>query len=373
MEKIQMVDLHRQYLKIKAEIDAAVQDVIDSSEFIKGKKVKEFETNLATYLNVSDVIACANGTDALQLALMALGLQPGDEIITTPFTFVSTVEVIVLLGLKPVFVDIEEDTFNINPTKIESAITKKTKAIIPVHLFGMPCNINKIIETARKNKLLIIEDAAQSLGSDYIMPDGKSKKTGTIGNIGCTSFFPSKTLGCFGDGGAIFTDNKEIAEKTRVLANHGMKTRYYYDEIGINSRLDTIQAAILNIKLKYLDSYIKARRNVAAHYEKKLKEISAIKLPLITKEHVFHQFSLLVNNGSRDDLKKYLESKDIPCMIYYPIPLHLQKAYLRFGYCRGDFPVSEQLSNRVLSLPMHTELDVDQLEYICDSISEYYK
>jgi UDP-2-acetamido-2-deoxy-ribo-hexuluronate aminotransferase len=373
MDKIQMVDLHRQYLKIKAEVDTAIHDVINSSEFIKGKKVHAFENNLAAYLGISHVISCANGTDALQLALMSLGLQPGDEVITAPFTFVSTAEVIALLGLKPVFVDVEEDTFNIDPSKIVSAITSKTRAIIPVHLFGLPCHMNKIIETAVKYNLFVIEDAAQSLGSNYTMPGGKTMKTGTIGIIGCTSFFPSKTLGCFGDGGAIFTNNRGIAEKTRVLANHGMKTRYYYEEIGMNSRLDTIQAAILDIKLKYLESYIQARRDVASFYANKLKDIAAIQLPFFTKEHVFHQYTLLVRNGSRDDLKKYLESRDIPCMIYYPIPLHLQKAYQRFGYNQGDFPVSENSSRCVLSLPMHTELNVDQLEYICNSISEYFK
>jgi UDP-2-acetamido-2-deoxy-ribo-hexuluronate aminotransferase len=373
MERIQMVDLHRQYLNIKNEIDTAIQDVINSSEFIKGKKVNEFENNLAAFLGISNVIACANGTDALQLALMSLGLQPGDEVITTPFTFVSTVEVIVLMGLKPVFVDVEEDTFNIDPSKIDSAVTSKTRAIIPVHLFGLSCNMNKIIETAGKYNISVIEDAAQSLGSNYTYPDGKILKTGTIGTIGCTSFFPSKTLGCFGDGGAIFTNNNEIAGKIRVLANHGMKLRYHYDEIGINSRLDTIQAAVLDIKLKYLESYIAARRDAANSYSTKLKDVKELKLPLSSKEHVFHQFTMLVKNSSRDDLKKYLESRDIPCMIYYPIPLHLQKAYQQFGYKQGDFPVSEQLSKCVLSLPMHTELEVDQLEYICSSISEFFR
>jgi UDP-2-acetamido-2-deoxy-ribo-hexuluronate aminotransferase len=303
---------------------------------------------------------------------MSKGLHAGNEIITTPYTFISTVEVIVLLGLKPVFVDVEEDSYNIDVSKIASVITSKTKAIIPVHLFGRPCDMNKMADIAQLYHLLVIEDAAQSLGSDCIAGQGKRKKTGTIGDIGCTSFFPSKTLGCFGDGGAVITDHDETADKIRILANHGMKTRYCYDDIGINSRLDTLQAAILDIKLRYLDKYIKARRDAAFFYENKLKEIASIKLPEITDEHVFHQYTLTVKNGSRDDLKKYLESRDIPCMIYYPIPLHLQKAYQMLGYHQGDFPVSEQLSKSVLSLPMHTELEVDQLEYICSSISEYF-
>jgi UDP-2-acetamido-2-deoxy-ribo-hexuluronate aminotransferase len=373
MEKIQMVDLHRQYLKIKAEIDTAILDVINSSEFVKGRKIKEFENNLAKYLNVQHVISCANGTDALQLALMSLGLKPGDEIITVPYTFVSTVEVIALLGLKPVFVDVENETFNIDPSKIESVVTARTKAILPVHLFGLPCDLNKIIESVNRHNLFVIEDAAQSMGASYSINNVGMKTTGTIGDIGCTSFFPTKNLGCFGDGGAIFTQSSQLAEKLRALANHGMNKRYYYDEIGVNSRLDTLQATVLDVKLKYLDNYINARRKAANYYHNRLKNIVQIKLPVITDEHVFHQYTIVVKEGSRDDLKQFLEGKGIPCMIYFPLPLHLQKAYLYLGYKVNDFPVSEYLSAHVLSLPMHTELDDDQLEYICNSISDFFR
>lgn len=372
MKKIQMVDLYRQYLKIKPEVDASVQKVIDSSEFIKGTKVREFENNLSNYLNVKNVINCGNGTDALQIALMASGLKPGDEVITTPFTFVSTVEVIALLGLVPVFSDVEESSFNIDPAKIEKAISPKTKAIIPVHLFGRPADMQRILAISKKYNLFIIEDAAQSTGANYLFSDGTKVKTGTIGNIGCTSFFPSKNLGCFGDGGAIFTNDNEIGEKLRIIANHGMKNRYHYDEIGVNSRLDTVQAAILNVKLKYLDNYNKLRRNAAKFYNNKLKEISQIVTPSLDEESVFHQYTILIKDNSRDNLKNYLESKKIPSAVYYPLPLHLQKAYQILGYKKGDFPVAEYLSSHVLSLPMHTELDVDQLNYICDCISEFY-
>jgi len=367
-----MVDLYRQYLKIKPEIDTSIQKVIESSEFIKGTKVREFENNLSNYLNVKHIITCGNGTDALQIALMASGLKPGDEVITTPFTFVSTVEVIALLELVPVFSDIEESSFNIDPAKIEKAITSKTRAIIPVHLFGRPADMERILDISKKYNLSVIEDAAQSIGANYLFSDGTKVKTGTIGNIGCTSFFPSKNLGCFGDGGAMFTNNDDLNEKLRILANHGMKTRYHYDEIGVNSRLDTIQAAILDVKLKYLDNYNNLRSIAAKFYNDRLKGISNIITPSAKEESVFHQYTISLKDDSRDNLKNYLESKEIPSSVYYPLPLHLQKAYQYLGYKKGDFPVAEYLSSHVLSLPMHTELDVDQLNYICDCISEFY-
>ena len=372
-EKIQMVDLRNQYLKIKPEIDSAIQQVIDSGEFVKGSVVKEFERNLATYLNVKHVIACANGTDALQLALMALNLKPGDEIITTPFTFIATAETIALLGFKVVFVDVDPDTFNIDCTQIRSRISPRTKVIMPVHLFGQSANMDEIMGIAKENNLHVVEDAAQSIGSFFEHSNGKRSKTGTIGNIGCTSFFPSKNLGCFGDGGALFTNNDVLADKIRTIANHGMKVRYYHDMIGINSRLDTIQAAILNVKLKSLDTYIASRKAAAKYYSEKLSVCKGVKVPKLVYDHVFHQYTLLIENGKRNDLKKYLESKSIPSMIYYPVPIHLQKAFSNLEYKVGDFPVSEYLSNYVLSLPMHTELDNETLDYICNSIIEFFE
>ncbi|MBN2520036.1 MAG: DegT/DnrJ/EryC1/StrS family aminotransferase [Bacteroidales bacterium] len=375
MKEIKMVDLYGQYLKIKKEIDQAIQNVIDSTAFVKGPQVKRFEDELAKYLNVKNVIACANGTDALQIALMALELKPGDEVITSTFTFIATVEVIALLGLTPVLVDVNPDTFLIDTNEIKKAITKRTRAIIPVHLFGQNANMEGIINIAGKHNLYIVEDAAQSIGSDFYFSNGHKQKSGTIGDIGCTSFFPSKNLGCYGDGGAIYTNNEKLAQELRLIANHGMKVQYHYDRIGVNSRLDGIQAAILSEKLKYLDQYYEARQKVAGFYDEQLGKIPGIEIPKRTSNssHVFHQYTVQVENDQRDKLKDYLQSKSIPSMIYYPIPLHKQKAFQKFGALNLKLPVSEELVKKVLSLPMHTELDEEQLFYITSSIKEYFK
>lgn len=375
MKEIKMVDLYGQYLKIKKEIDQAIQNVIDSTAFVKGPQVKRFEDELAKYLNVKNVIACANGTDALQIALMALELKPGDEVITSTFTFIATVEVIALLGLTPVLVDVNPDTFLIDTNEIKKAITKRTRAIIPVHLFGQNANMEEIINIAGKHNLYIVEDAAQSIGSDFYFSNGHKQKSGTIGDIGCTSFFPSKNLGCYGDGGAIYTNNEKLAQELRLIANHGMKVQYHYDRIGVNSRLDGIQAAILSEKLKYLDQYCEARQKVAGFYDEQLGKIPGIKIPKRTSNssHVFHQYTVQVENDQRDKLKDYLQSKSIPSMIYYPIPLHKQKAFQKFEALNLKLPVSEELVKKVLSLPMHTELDEEQLFYITSSIKEYFK
>ncbi len=373
MNEIKMVDLKGQYLKIKDEIDNAITDVINSTAFINGPEVNEFQQELESYLNIKHVIPCANGTDALQVSMMALGLKPGDEVITSDFTFIATVEVIALLGLTPVLVDVCPDTFNIDPEAIERAITSKTKAIVPVHIFGQSVDMEKIIKIAQKHNLYIIEDAAQSLGTKYTFSDTTTKKAGTIGDIGCTSFFPSKNLGCYGDGGAVFTNNDELAEKLRSIVNHGMKIRYYHDRIGVNSRLDSIQAAILRIKLKHLDEYNKARQKAAEHYDKAFKNHSKLCIPYRNENstHIFHQYTLLTKNIVRNELQKHLQSKQIPAMIYYPVPLHLQKAYKDERYKQGDFPVTEQLCESVISLPMHTELSEEQLEYITKNILNF--
>lgn len=371
-EKIQMVDLKTQYLNIKGEVDQSIFSVINNSSFIKGEEVKNFESNLSKFLNVKHCIGCANGTDALQIALMACCFEPGDEIITTPFTFIATAEVIALLGLKTVLVDVEPDTFLIDATKIEKVITNKTKAIIPVHIFGQLANMDDIMDIAQKYNLKVIEDAAQSIGGIYSFKSQIKAHSGCIGDIGCTSFFPSKNLGCFGDGGALFTNNDELAEKIRIIANHGMKIRYYHDVIGINSRLDTIQAAVLNVKLQYLNNYISARKQAAYFYNAKFKSIKQIKTPYILRDHVFHQYTIVIEDGSRNSLKDYLETKSIPSMIYYPVPLHFQKAFENLGYKKGEFPITEALCDQVLSLPMHTELTEEQLTFITQSIIEFY-
>jgi UDP-2-acetamido-2-deoxy-ribo-hexuluronate aminotransferase len=375
MKKIQMVDLQSQYLAIKTEIDNAVQNVVDSCAFINGPAVKSFQEDLEKYLNVKNVIPCANGTDALQVSMMALGLQPGDEVITTSFTFIATAEVIALLKLTPVLVDVNPDTFNIDPEAIEKAITPKTKAIVPVHLFGQCAPMEEIMEIARQHKLHVIEDACQSIGADYYFSDGSSKKSGAISEIGCTSFFPSKNLGCYGDGGAIFTNDDDLAKMIRVVVNHGMTVRYYHDYIGVNSRLDSIQAAILKVKLKYLDEYAKKRRAAADFYDKAFSGNPKIKIPARYKKsnHVFHQYTLVTKDVDRKGLLDHMASKDIPVMVYYPVPLHLQKAYLDPRYKPGDFPVTEALSNSVISLPMHTELDQEQLTFITESLLEFLK
>lgn len=374
MNEIKMVDLHGQYLKIKTEVNEAIQRVIDSTVFIKGNDVHQFQEELSTYMGVHHTIACGNGTDALQLAMMALGLQPGDEVITTPFTFISTIEVIKLLGLKPVLVDVEEQTFNIDPNLLENAVTDRTRAIVPVHLFGQCAYMEKIMELATSRGVFVIEDNAQAIGTDYIYPDGSTKKAGTIGHIGTTSFFPSKNLGAFGDGGALFTNDNSLGQLLRALMNHGMKQRYYYDYVGVNSRLDSMQAAILRIKLRHLDHYTLARQQVAAYYDHALSDLTDIQVPVRSPftTHIFHQYTLRLPAGSRDDLKAWLQKKQIPSMIYYPVPLHLQHAYRDLGYKPGDLPVSEKLSGNVLSLPMHTELDEEQLDYISEQIHAFF-
>ena len=373
MKKIQMVDLRSQYLNMKEEIDLAVHEVIDSCAFINGPAVQGFQKDLEKYLGVKHVIPCANGTDALQVAMMALGLEPGDEVITTSFTFIATAEVIALLRLTPVLVDVDPDTFNIDPKAIEKAITPKTKAIVPVHLFGQTAPMEEIMAIAEKHKLFVIEDNCQAIGADYIFSDGSMKKAGTIGQIGCTSFFPSKNLGCYGDGGAIFTNDDKLASQLRVVVNHGMVVRYYHDYVGVNSRLDSIQAAVLKVKLQYLDQYAAKRRAAADFYDKAFAGNPKLKTPsrYSRSNHVFHQYTLVTKDIDRAALIAYLNSKDIPAMIYYPVPLHLQKAYIDPRYKPGDFPVTEHLSNTVVSLPMHTELDEEQLKHITSAVLEF--
>ena len=373
MRKIQMVDLKAQYEQIKPEVDHAIQEVIDSTAFINGPAVKKFQEDLEAYLGIRHVIPCANGTDALQCSMMALGLQPGDEVITASFTFIATAEVIALLKLTPVLVDCFPDTFNIDPAAIERAITPKTKAIVPVHLFGQCANMEAIMDIARKHKLYVIEDNCQAIGADYIFRDGKRQKAGTIGDIGCTSFFPSKNLGCYGDGGAIFTNNDALAASLRSIVNHGMVIRYYHDVVGVNSRLDSIQAAILGVKLKRLDEYARRRNEAAAYYDRAFANNPKIKTPARSpfSTHVFHQYTLVLKGVDRKGLQDYLTSREVPAMIYYPVPLHLQKAYLDPRYKEGDFPVTEALSLTVLSLPMHTELSAEQLALITSSVLEF--
>ena len=368
-----MVDLRNQYLKIKDEIDAGIQEVVDSCAFVNGPAVHNFQADLEAYLGVKHVIPCANGTDALQVAMMALGLKPGDEVITTSFTFIATAEVIALLGLTPVLVDVEPDTFNIDPLAVEKAITSKTKAIVPVHLFGQCADMEALQKIADKHSLFIIEDTCQAIGADYIFNDGSRKKAGSIGEIGCTSFFPSKNLGCYGDGGAIFTNDDKLAEEMRSVVNHGMKVRYYHDIIGVNSRLDSIQAAILKVKLQHLDEYADERNRAADYYDNAFKDYPQLKTPerWAKTTHVFHQYTLLTEGIDREALQQHLMSKDVPAMIYYPVPLHMQKAYLDPRYKEGDFPVTEMLSEKVISLPMNTELDEEQLKHITSSVIEF--
>ncbi len=373
MKKLQMVDLRSQYLDIKTEIDHGIQEVVDSCAFINGPAVQAFQKNMEQYLGVKHVIPCANGTDALQVSMMALNLLPGDEVITTSFTFIATAEVIALLKLTPVLVDVDPGTFNINPAAIERAITPKTKAIVPVHLFGQTAPMEEIMEIAAKYNLYVIEDNCQAIGADYVFADGKKKKAGTIGHIGCTSFFPSKNLGCYGDGGAIFTNDDDLAKQMRVVVNHGMTVRYYHDYVGVNSRLDSIQAAILNVKLARLDTYAAKRLAAADFYDKAFANHPGLKTPerYTRSTHVFHQYTLVTEKVDRKELIDYLASKEIPAMIYYPVPLHLQKAYLDPRYKPGDFPVTEHLCNTVFSLPMHTELDQEQLTYITQHVLNF--
>lgn len=375
MRKLHMVDLVSQYQKIKPEVDKAILDTVASSAYINGPEVKAFQAELEAYLNVKHVINCANGTDALQIAMMALGLQPGDEVITASFTYVATAEVIALLKLKPVLVDVIPGTFNIDPTALEKAITPKTKAIVPVHLFGQCADMENIMAIAKKHNLFVIEDTAQAIGADYTFSDGKKQKAGTIGNVGCTSFFPSKNLGCMGDGGAIFTNDDALATKLRMVANHGQSVLYVHDEVGVNSRLDSIQAAILRIKLKRLDEYAAARNKVASYYDNAFKGNGKITTPVREPKstHVFHQYTMVLNGINRDELRAFLATKEIPAMIYYPIPLYKQKAYGDPRYKQSDFPVTESLCANVLSLPIHTEMDQEQLKYITDAVLEFCK
>ena len=368
--KIQMVDLKGQYQKIKTEVDAAMNEVISSTSFINGPAVKEFQSDFETYLKIKHVIPCANGTDALQIAMMALDLKQGDEVITANFTYVATAEVIGLLGLSPVLVDVNQDTFNIDIDSIERNITSKTKAIVPVHLFGQCADMERIMAIAKKHNLYVIEDTAQAIGADYSFSDGRNFKAGTIGTIGCTSFFPSKNLGCFGDGGAIFTNNDELAKKIRMIAHHGQSVQYVHEVLGVNSRLDSIQAAILKIKLKHLDEYALSRNKVAEFYDKAFSNHSKIKTPSRSKNstHVFHQYTLQIIGYDRSELREKLTEHGIPAMIYYPIPLHKQNAYKNERFKTNDFPITQKLCDTVLSLPMHTELDEETLNYITNTL-----
>ncbi|WCO02094.1 DegT/DnrJ/EryC1/StrS family aminotransferase [Psychroserpens ponticola] len=374
MKKIQMVDLKGQYSKIKAEVDSSVLEVLDSTAYINGPKVHEFQKNLEAYLGVKHVIPCANGTDALQIAMMGLGLKPGDEVITADFTFAATVEVIALLQLTPVLVDVDPITFNIDVDAIKKAITPKTKAIVPVHLFGMCANMEAIMEIAKEHNLYVIEDNAQAIGSTYTYSDGRKVKAGTIGDVASTSFFPSKNLGCYGDGGAIFTNDDDLAHTIRGVVNHGMYERYHHDVVGVNSRLDSIQAAILDIKLKNLDRYNNARLKAANAYDDAFKDHDNIITPYredVENCHVFHQYTLKILNADRDALVKHLNEQGIPCGVYYPIPLHLQKAYQDSRYNEADFTVTNQLVKEVISLPMHTELDDEQIEFITSTVINF--
>ncbi|WP_313003681.1 DegT/DnrJ/EryC1/StrS family aminotransferase [Chryseobacterium gleum] len=372
--KIQMVDLKGQYQKIKEDIDVGIQECIDSTAFINGPAVKEFQHDFEIYLGVNHVIPCANGTDALQIAMMALNLQPGDEIICPAFTYVATAEVIGLLGLKPVMVDVNADTFDIQLEGLEKYLTPNTKAIVPVHLYGQSADMEQILKFAEKHNLFVIEDNAQAIGSDYTFSDGTVRKTGTIGHIGCTSFFPSKNLGCYGDGGALMTNDDELASKIRMIANHGQEKKYYHKVLGCNSRLDTIQAAILKVKLKHLDEYSAARNRMADYYDKNLKGIAEIQIPgrAGNSTHVFHQYTLRVKNGKRDGLQKYLAEKNIPSMIYYPLPLYKQEAFLQYVEDGFSLPVTEQLCKEVISLPVHTEFDQEVLDIIIEEIKNYF-
>ncbi|MCL6267237.1 DegT/DnrJ/EryC1/StrS family aminotransferase [Flagellimonas myxillae] len=381
MKKIQMVDLKGQYEGIKNEVNSSITEVLESSAFINGPYVHAFQKELETYLDVKHVIPCANGTDALQICMMGLGLKPGDEVITADFTFAATVEVIALLNLTPVLVDVEPDTFNIDPKAIEKAITPKTKAIVPVHLFGQCANMDAIMALAEKHNLFVIEDNAQAIGASHTFNNGTKKKAGTIGHVASTSFFPSKNLGCYGDGGAIFTNDDDLAHTIRGIVNHGMYKRYYHDVVGVNSRLDSVQAAVLKAKLPKLDDYNKSRREAAEKYNLAFKDHPQIVVPKInpncddqsdsTDCHVFHQYTLRILNEKRDELAQHLNDNGVPCGVYYPVPLHLQKAYADDRYDEADFPVTNQLVKEVISLPMHTELDDEQIAFITNLVIDF--
>lgn len=376
MKEIRMVDLKGQYEKIKEEVDAAVVSVMESSAFVNGPQVSAFQQELQQYLGVKHVIPCGNGTDALQISLMALGLEKGDEVITADFTFAATVEVIALLGLKQVLVDVDRRTMTIDVKAVERAITPRTRAIIPVHLFGQTADMAPLLELAEKHHLAVVEDTAQAIGAEYTFPDGTVKKAGTIGTLGATSFFPSKNLGCYGDGGAIFTDDDALAHRVRGIVNHGMYRRYYHDEIGVNSRLDSIQAAILRIKLRHLDQYNAARREAAAMYDEAFADCRQVVTPYVApySGHVFHQYTLQLAEGvDRDGLIAHLNAKGIPAMIYYPVALRKQKAYDTHDYDDTQYPATDYLVRRVISLPMHTELDREQVDYIAGAVKEFLK
>ncbi|MCH5599085.1 DegT/DnrJ/EryC1/StrS family aminotransferase [Niabella ginsengisoli] len=375
MRPIQMVDTRSQYQKIKNEVDKAVLDVMDSSAFINGPSVKEFAKNLEAYLGVKHVIPCANGTDALQIALMALDLQPGDEVITPSFTYIATTEVVALLRLKPVFVEVDRNTFCLDVVDLEKKITSKTKAIVPVHLYGQAANMEAIMAIAEKYNLFVVEDNAQAIGAEFTFSDGAIRKTGTIGHIGCTSFYPSKNLGAFGDGGAICTNDSELATKMQMIANHGQSKRYYHDVVGCNSRLDSIQAAILNIKLAHLDEYNNARQEVAAYYDKAFGSSEKLAVPAKADfaSHVYHQYTLILNDVDRDGLVSFLAEKKIPAMIYYPVAGHQQKMFAQFNIGEQHLPVTDWLTERVVSLPVHSEMDNEQLEYITSAVLEFVK
>ncbi len=373
MKKIQMVDLVSQYEEIKSEVDRAILDVVSSSQYINGPEVKSFQSELEVYLGVKHVIPCANGTDALQVAMMGLGLKPGDEVITTNFTFAATVEVIGLLGLVPTIVDVDPHTFNIDLNEVKKHITNKTRAIVPVHLFGQCSDMEPLMALAKEHGLAVIEDTAQAIAAEYTFSDGTVRKAGTIGDVGTTSFFPSKNLGCYGDGGALFTNDDDLAEKLRSIVNHGMGERYYYDRLGVNSRLDSIQAAVLRIKLRNLDQYCSNRNKAADYYDASFADVPQLQTPArsANSTHVFHQYTLKTNGIDRNGLKDFLAEKGIPAMIYYPVPLHHQEAYKREGFDDEKYPVTLALCDSVISLPMHTELTEDQLEYITQSVKEF--
>lgn len=374
MKPIVMVDLKGQYEKIRDEIDSAVLETVRSTAFINGPRVAEFQKSLERYLGIDHVIPCANGTDALQIAMMALGLQPGDEVIVPSFTYVATAEVIALLRLTPVMVDVDPETYNLTAEIFEAAITPRTKAVVPVHLFGQSCDLAGIMDVASRHNIFVIEDAAQSIGADYIYPDGRRAKTGTIGHVGCTSFFPSKNLGCYGDGGAIFTGDGDLAEMMRSVANHGQSKRYYHDRIGVNSRLDSIQAAILDVKLRRLDEYCDARRAVADAYDAAFADIDAIVTPVRAghSTHVFHQYTMRITDGRRDELNAYLVTQNVPSMIYYPVPLNEQLAFSEFVPADLSLPVTEQLCREVISLPVHTEMDAETLQAITAGVRGFF-
>jgi dTDP-4-amino-4,6-dideoxygalactose transaminase len=375
MKGLQMVDLQTQYQQIKPEIDAAIARVLQKGVFIGGEEVQAFATELGQFLGATHVIPCANGTDALQIALMALGLQPGDEVITPSFTYIATTEVIALLGLTPVFVEVDPATFCIDPAAIEAAITPRTKAIVPVHLYGQAANMEAIMQLAHKHQLFVVEDNAQAIGAHYTFADGTQAQTGTIGHIGCTSFFPSKNLGCYGDGGALYTQDAQLAEKIRMIANHGQKIKYVHEVVGCNSRLDALQAAILRVKLQKLNSYIAARQAVAAAYDAAFQDVSGLSIPARNSNstHVFHQYTLKVNKGQREALQQHLQVLGVPTMIYYPIPAHKQHMFAQFGVSNLSLPVSEVLCTKVLSLPIHTEMLPEQQQYIIESVLSFFK